>query len=277
LRFLWVAVGLFLVTAAGLKAHGLAADPYSSDSIFFTPRLQIATIEVEVLLGLWLLSGWSARAAAVAASGFFGILGAASLYLALAGQRSCGCFGRLTVSPWLTFIFDIAAIGALAPCWYHRTHPLDRSPFAWLSGVLKTGAGAAAFLVLIGGSFLLLAFDNPADAVARLRGESLTVDQGVSQLGDGVAGEKRTFTMRLRNHTDRPIRVVGGTTTCACIATKDLPIIVPPHDAQPMEVQMTFRGGTGRFQHRFVLYTDDEQQQVVVARFSGRVVEPPLP
>jgi hypothetical protein len=43
-----------------------------------------------------------------------------SLYLALAGQRSCGCFGRMTVSPWLTLIFDIAAMAALVPWWHHQ-------------------------------------------------------------------------------------------------------------------------------------------------------------
>jgi hypothetical protein len=265
-----------LLVAAGLKAHGLAVDPYASDSIFFTPRLQIATIEVEVFLGLWLLSGWSAHAARVTAVGFFALLASVSFYLALTGQRSCGCLGRVEVNPWLTFAFDVAVMAALALFRPQPIHAPNQHTDTWFVGVLKTVAGAVAILVLVSGVFLL-ASDNPFDALARLRGESLTVEPSVSQLGDGVVREKRTFTIYLRNHTDRPIRVVGGTTTCACIATNDLPIVVPPHDAQPMEVQMIFKGGTGRFQQRFVLYTDDEQQKVVVARFSGRVVEPPAP
>lgn len=67
-------LGVFLLIAAGLKAYGLAFDPLSQDSFLASPRLLIATIGVEILLGLWLLSGWSARAAWVAALGFFGIL-----------------------------------------------------------------------------------------------------------------------------------------------------------------------------------------------------------
>ncbi len=70
---------------------------------------------------------------------------------------------------------------------------------------------------------------------------------------------------------------VGGTTTCGCIATRDLPIELPPHESKSITVQMTFRGSPGRFLHRFVLYTDDDDQRLVTARFAGRVTEPPSP
>jgi hypothetical protein len=133
-----------------------------------------------------------------------------------------------------------------------------------------------AFLVLIGGTFLL-AIDNPVDALARLRGESLTVSPSETKVGDGVLGEERIFTIHLRNHTDRTIRVVGGTTNCGCVATDNLPIDLPPRESRRIDVHMKFSGGLGRFQHRFVLYTDDNQQRVVVARFSGRVIDPPPP
>jgi hypothetical protein len=195
-----------------------------------------------------------------------------SLYLALAGQRSCGCFGRVTASPWLTFAIDSAALVALVI--WRPGRAADVHPAAWLQGLLKTVAGAAVLLTLIGGAFLM-AFDYPAEALARLRGESITVEPNVSHIGDGVAGEQRAFNLQLKNNTARPIRVVGGTTSCSCMATSDLPITVPPGEARPIEVRMTFGGGTGRFQHRFILYTDDEKQWVVVARFTGRVVEPP--
>lgn len=33
--------------------------------------------------------------------------------MALAGESSCGCFGRVRTSPWLTLSFDLAAVGAL--------------------------------------------------------------------------------------------------------------------------------------------------------------------
>ncbi len=269
-------LGLFLLSAAGLKIHGLFFDPSAQESVLSSPRIQVATVEMEILLGWWLLSGWSMRAAWVAALGFFGILASASLYLALAGQTSCGCFGRVSVNPWVTFALDLAAMAALLLCRPRQSHSPQADFVRWVPGLVKAGAGAAAFLLLIVGGFLLV-FDNPVDALARLRGESLTVESSVSEVGEGLQGEQRPFTIHLRNHTDRPLRVVGGTTDCSCLATDDLPITVPPGEARPIDVRMKFSGGIGRFQHRFVLYTDDEKQRVVVARFSGRVVEPPSP
>jgi hypothetical protein len=80
-RLIRVALGTFLLVAAGLKAHSLVTDPLSQEAFFASPRLLIATIEVEIVLGLWLLSGWFVRAAWLTALGFFGLLAGVSLYL----------------------------------------------------------------------------------------------------------------------------------------------------------------------------------------------------
>ena len=50
-RALRVVLGLFLLIAAGLKIHGLLFDPSAQESILSSPRFQVATIEVEILLG----------------------------------------------------------------------------------------------------------------------------------------------------------------------------------------------------------------------------------
>jgi len=53
-----VVLGLVLLGAAGLKIHSLFLGSSVRDSLLSSPRLQVATIEVELLLGVWLLSGW---------------------------------------------------------------------------------------------------------------------------------------------------------------------------------------------------------------------------
>lgn len=271
-----VVLGLFLLSTAGLKLHALLVDSVSYESLFASPRIQIATIQFEFLLGIWLLSGGWVRTAWLVLLGFFSILASASLYLALGGQTNCGCFGKVSVHPWATFIMDVAVLVALCVC---RPKPWVACQDRWTSGVsfvAKVVAGAAALLLLFGS--ILLAADRPTDILARLRGEVLTVDPNVSDVGEAMAGVRRWFTVHLVNHTDRPIRVVGGTTSCSCIAARDLPVVVPPHASRPIVVQISYSGGVGRFYHRFVLYTDDEQQRLVVARFTGGVVgRPPTP
>lgn len=264
-----VVLGLLLLTAAALKSHGLALDPLAEDSFLSSPRLQIATIQVEVLLGLWLLSGWMRRVAWVVAIGFFGVMALVSFSLVTEGQESCGCFGRLTVNPWVTLALDVTCVAALA-VWRPVRTPETR-PAAWLRGVLQTGFGAVAIMALIGVVFLL-ASDDPSRTLARLRGEFISAEPGVSQVGDGVAGEKRTFAVRLTNYGDRPVRLVGGTASCGCVATGSLPTTVPPGEFRMIKVEATFQGRAGRFQHNFILYTDDEKQPMVTARFVGRVI-----
>ena len=52
-----LALALFLLCAAGLKAHAVATDPFAQDPILGSPRILVGTIEIEVVLALWLLSG----------------------------------------------------------------------------------------------------------------------------------------------------------------------------------------------------------------------------
>jgi hypothetical protein len=262
-----ILLGAFLLVTAGLKVHGLATDPLAADSAVGSPRLLIATIEVEIVLGLWLLSGWSASASWASALVFFGILAGTSLYLALVGQRSCGCFGRVTLNPWWTFALDVAAVGVLALC---RPCGGGGGPStAWQRRLLTVGGRTAALLAGIG-TLLLLAGD-PTETLARLRGDSIVVDPVVNEVGEGKFGAERTFRVQLANRTDRAIRLVGGTASCSCIATNDLPLTLAARKTASIEVVLKFGGSPGRFQRSYVLFTDDDKQPVVVARFSGRV------
>jgi hypothetical protein len=266
-----VALGGLILAAAGMKAYALALDPLVQDWFLASPRLLIAVIEAEVLLGLWLLSGWSPRAGWVAALGFFAVMAGTSLYLAATGQTSCGCFGQVPVNPWLTFAVDLTAIGALV-----LFRPLcggRLAPNAWMSRLLRSAIGAIVLLSLLAGG-AVLAFGDPLEALARMRGDSITVQPSVSDVGEGETGTERTFRIQLANHTDRPVRFVGGTTTCSCIATESLPLLLGERETKAIDVSVRFRGSPGRFQHTFVLLTDAEEQPAVVARFAGRVNPP---
>src|SRR6266404_4121407 len=141
-------LGLLLLAAAGLKAHELLNDPLFEDSFFSSPRLQIVTIEAEIVLGLWLLSCWFVRAAWATAVIFFAVLASASLYLALDGQPSCGCFGQVTVSPWATFAFDAIIVTALLAWHLPQSFQLDAP--GRMRGVLPTALGTTVILALSG-------------------------------------------------------------------------------------------------------------------------------
>ncbi len=97
------------------------------------------------MVGVWLLSGLARQAAALTGVTLFAVLGAVSLYLGLIGQSSCGCFGRIEVSPWWTLAADVFCAGALAVASFGRRADWQR-PLT--STLCKYFAGFAAFGVV---------------------------------------------------------------------------------------------------------------------------------
>jgi Protein of unknown function (DUF1573) len=274
-----VVLGLILLVAAVLKLFSLGDDSgfVGRIALFTDPLWQTAAIEMEAVLGLWLLTGLFPRLLWLAALIAFVILAGVSLYLGIERQPSCGCFGaKLTVSPWYALGLDLAALVSLV-WWRPRQRQRAIAPnSATLRYVFAATVGAGVILALgVGG--LTWMYGSPYEVLLRVRGEAITVEPGVTEVGDGAAGEKRTFTIQLSNHRDLPVNIYGGTTSCSCITTDDLPIIVPPKESRTIAVRMKFRGDPGRFQHSLVLYIDDKKQSTAAAWFTGRVIEPPSP
>jgi hypothetical protein len=144
-----VSLSLLLLTAAFLKGYELYAAPLPEASVWGSRTLRIAAVEAEGFLGLWLLSGvWGSRArwaALVAFHVFFTM----SLSRALAGEESCGCFGRVPIDPRWTAALDLVAILAL---WRWRPAALP-SPLGGEGLGVRGPAGSrslriAAFLLL---------------------------------------------------------------------------------------------------------------------------------
>ena len=109
----WI-VGLLLVGAALLKSVELligSAVPLSSTLGQYLLPLEIG---IELATGLLILAGFYWHTLRWLAVVLFVAFGGYSLYLALKGAASCGCFGPLHVSPWWTFGLDsVVVLGLL--------------------------------------------------------------------------------------------------------------------------------------------------------------------
>jgi hypothetical protein len=269
-------LGIFLLVTAGLKIHGLIVDPYGQENFLTTPWMQLLAVEVEVLLGLWLLSGVQQRLVLFASLIVFLGFACFSFYLAWQGQADCGCFGKVKVNPWVTTVIDacLAMVTTFAIL-FRKSQPSSiitpaRSTGRIIRNTIDTLAIAASCLIVI---FLAISlyFGDPLSALAKLRGETLTISPAITQLGDRISGTSETFIVSLHNYGNEDITIFGGTTTCGCVASQDLPLIVHVGESKQVKVQVKFSGSPGAFSHRYSFFSDGEKV-VTTAVFRGYVM-----
>lgn len=103
-------LGLVLIVAGALKLYELAFEAQDESTLTL---LLMVLAEAELLGGIWLAGWFDPHRTRWWAAAAFGGLALASLSQGLAGKCSCGCFGSLSMSPWFTLVFDLAAVAAL--------------------------------------------------------------------------------------------------------------------------------------------------------------------
>lgn len=106
-------VGLLLLVSASLKLHQLLTVSTVSADWLASPRVQWLAVGWESALAFWLFSNWRANVARWVAVATFGVFAAVSLHEAVAGKRTCCCFGMVQATPWVVFGLDIAIAARL--------------------------------------------------------------------------------------------------------------------------------------------------------------------
>jgi hypothetical protein len=106
-------VAFILLIAAILKAYKLATTPPLGEGLLYARWFNIFIVEFELFFGIWLVFGLLPRLTWIATIGLFSIFSIVSFYKVISGEISCGCFGSVTVNPWITMIFDLMITGLL--------------------------------------------------------------------------------------------------------------------------------------------------------------------
>ncbi len=118
----WVVASILLL-AAIMKAWQLATVPALSEGLFYARWFNLAVVEFELAVGLWLIFGLLPKLSRWATIGLFTTFAGVSLYKALSGETSCGCFGSAQVNPWWTFVLDVVIVGVSFSCRNPRMIP----------------------------------------------------------------------------------------------------------------------------------------------------------
>ena len=139
-----IVAAIVLLTAAALKCHQLATEPTIGTGLLESRWFLMATVEAELFASIWLLADIWAKPTWAAVLALFGLFMCVSLYKAISGHATCGCFGRVPVNPWYTRILDVAIVLSLL-CW----RPKERGLSQFLSDENRTVPLARGLAVLL--------------------------------------------------------------------------------------------------------------------------------
>jgi hypothetical protein len=142
----WI-VGFILIAASLLKSFDLYKDPTLVLTGGHAKLLLPMLIGSELSLGFLAVTNISWSRLRVIAILLFTFFAGYTLFLAIQGAASCGCFGRLEVNPWWTFLLDVVVLSGLLLEYYLVNHK-EATPHSSSVSLAKTRLALAGTLVL---------------------------------------------------------------------------------------------------------------------------------
>jgi hypothetical protein len=262
---------MLLLAAASLKLYGLNVSAVPRVGPLSAPWVQAVVVLWEIVLGLWLLSGTRRPGAWCAALATFLTFAAVSCYFGWTGVATCGCFGTIKASPWHALAVDVAALTALMIA---RPEPGALSVEGLRNGAWKVASPALIVALLLGlaAAAGYLAYGSVDLALAKLRGEPLSVSSEYIGFGSGQPGETLSSVVRVYNLTNVPVNVVGGSSDCSCVTTHDLPVEIAPGGSVVLTIDLILpQSQPGTFTRTAVLWTDCETRRKIRLHLGSRI------
>ncbi len=215
--------------AAMLKASGTeSAAAYAVSGWSARAEVKPALIAIEIVLGLWFVSGYGLRAARWVALALFATFTLVSGAAVVTGEHSCGCLGNAQINPLAVMAFDsIAVLLVVAVRPRELWQPAD-----WAAGQIAMGAtaltavGAAGFWIVSGGS---LGTASP--------GQVLGIDPVLVSVGQCRPEVPVAAYVTFTNRTGEPIQVIVAQSDCSCL-TADVPAWVGPGESRDVRVEV---------------------------------------
>jgi hypothetical protein len=262
-----IPVGLILLISATLKLWYLLAGGSELSSAWLEPLVVL----FEFTLGFGLLFARRPAGLWLPTAGTFGVFVGFNLNAIWIGQATCGCFGPVMASPWNALVLDLVVL-ALLTVWI----VLDRDARKLWRALPDTAGFLGGFCLAAATELALVSigFGSTAAARAALRGDEVFLESPVMNVGSVPVNSASVQMLVVHNSGLRDVRVVGGTSNCACTLIPDLPATIPPGESGRLRIWMNVPAGPGAFQINAVLWTDSPTNETIPVVLRGRGVGP---
>jgi Protein of unknown function (DUF1573) len=222
-------------------------------------------VQIEIVLGAWLILGRWRVGAWMSASLMLTTLAVISVTSALRGQSDCGCFGQLTVHPGITAAVNLVALALL----------IVFRPAVKCAENRATTAAVVVLAAVAGGLAWIASGPIGDKLLAKWQGRTIALQSSVIDAGEETVGTVKRLPVTVTNNSSRDVRLLGGSVSCSCTTTQNLPVTVPADGEVVVEIELKFRGTPGQFDHRFEFFTDDKAQPKLHGVIVGRVADTP--
>jgi hypothetical protein len=169
-RFMRVVIPVVLCTAVLLKAYEIGIRFTVLNEGFASHLFNSVVVICEIVVAAWLASGVRQVASWWVALTTFLLFFVVSVFHAVTGKVSCGCFGPVTISPWWSAAFDLAAVVGLLAC-RSVVHNPKCSPRVSRTSQALIAMACSAIVAGFGATLLLLAYPSFRVAKASLQAQ----------------------------------------------------------------------------------------------------------
>lgn len=256
-----------MLAAAVAKSYQLTTELLGWSAFTTVEALSIVLIGVEVGLAVLLLSGRYARLARWLIVICFLAFAGYSFYAGTAGHRTCGCLGKVPLSPWASLVFDLIVIGVFS----------FTKPVAGWQGLYRSlipyFAGSVLLLFALSATSLLL-FGSIPIGLSALAGERVVVSPTVLRMGSAERGAHREITVNVTNLDSKPVQLLGAQQCVLFYLTDKLPIELAPGEHRDLHLIAIFESASGeRVRNSLLLYTSYQGQPAIYVEVNGHIVD----
>lgn len=100
-------------------------------------------------------------------------------------------------------------------------------------------------------------FESRADALKYLQGRRLLVEPSIISVGEGMNGDHKEATFRVRNLSSSKVTILGSKSTCSCVSVEDLPIAIEGGKDHLFHVNMLLEGKPSAKLSQTITYNTD--------------------
>ncbi len=236
----------FLIGALLAIAGGMKLAPWREVALLHWLVLSAPVVFsiglAEFVLGCFVLRFSGFRPISLATRAAFTLYVIVLLSQLWAGESVCQCLGSRSLP--ILWMLGVDSVLLLSMWWFRDrwrqpVAAMVRKKSAFVE-LLSGARFALPILVLVG----LLAFGSLDAAIGYATGARLLATDSAQYVGRLRGGDIGSAAFELTNESGKPIRILGATASCKCMALDDLPVTISPGGISIIHVRMTGRSVT---------------------------------